>query len=772
MPLPVLDDRKYPQILDEALARISVHNPEWTNFNDSDPGVTLLQLFAFTAESLHYRANLIPERNRLKFLELLRIPRIAPAAAQGVVAIANERGPTEVVTLSENLTVSAGPIRFVSRNGLDLLPIEARLYIKRSLGRKEEDSAKEIYDQLYSALAEDTDNFIYYETTPVEFPTSGASVAPLDVRNRTVDDSVWVALLARENDSPASVAREIAGKTLTLGLMPAVDVSSLERRADGREPSEAPQPLTFSISTTDLIGPAKEQPKYSRLEARLDRNPLEELTLAQLTLPGENEFGTWRDLDPTVEGTGEFPPTLEEEEVAGRVVAWILIRPSGPDSSAATPVDLKLSWVGINAVRVSQQADVRGELVGQGNGEPDQQFHLVNTPVIADSVSLKVDGVDWQKTDDLLAAPPEVATRGSHLPPVTTAVASGETDATQTPASQPPGQTARVYVVDRASGVIRFGDGLRGARPRGPIVASYSFGGGANGNVGIGAINSGAELPSGFTVVNPVPTWGGSEGESVSDSERRIPTVFRHRDRAVSLEDWNDILDRTPGIDLGRREVLPLVHPELDVESPGSVTVLVIPADPQSNGAPQPDRFFLEAVCRHVGPRRLLTTEVHVAGPTYVPIAVAIGIDVVPGRDIAPVREGVQARIRRFLSPLEGGFNQKDGPLDKEVVDRDQKGWPLDKEVLDRELMAQASRETGVAGVRDLKLWKITPDGYVPSTEISIQGLELPHLREISVVAGDPLDLSAPPLEIPTDGDGTGGIAGKRVPVPVVPPEC
>ena len=50
--VPTIDDRSYRQILDEALRRIRVHTPEWTNFNESDPGVTLLQVFAFLAESL------------------------------------------------------------------------------------------------------------------------------------------------------------------------------------------------------------------------------------------------------------------------------------------------------------------------------------------------------------------------------------------------------------------------------------------------------------------------------------------------------------------------------------------------------------------------------------------------------------------------------------------------------------------------------------------------------------------------------------------------
>ena len=45
--LPNLDDRSYRQLVDEMLARVPVHTPEWTQFGEADPGVTLLELFAF-----------------------------------------------------------------------------------------------------------------------------------------------------------------------------------------------------------------------------------------------------------------------------------------------------------------------------------------------------------------------------------------------------------------------------------------------------------------------------------------------------------------------------------------------------------------------------------------------------------------------------------------------------------------------------------------------------------------------------------------------------
>ena len=68
MPLlpPIVDGRRYEDIVRETLARAQVHTPEWNNHADADAGVTLVQLFAFMTESLLYRADQIPERNRLK----------------------------------------------------------------------------------------------------------------------------------------------------------------------------------------------------------------------------------------------------------------------------------------------------------------------------------------------------------------------------------------------------------------------------------------------------------------------------------------------------------------------------------------------------------------------------------------------------------------------------------------------------------------------------------------------------------------------------------
>src|SRR5678815_3877120 len=112
-----LDDRRYHQLIDESVARISVHNREWTNFHQSDPGITLIQVFAFLTESLLYRCNQVPDRNRIKFLRLLGVNLRPAASARGIVTFNNERGPRQTITLNEDLEVRAGAVAFRTEQG-------------------------------------------------------------------------------------------------------------------------------------------------------------------------------------------------------------------------------------------------------------------------------------------------------------------------------------------------------------------------------------------------------------------------------------------------------------------------------------------------------------------------------------------------------------------------------------------------------------------------------------------------------------------------------
>ncbi|MFC4854565.1 putative baseplate assembly protein [Actinophytocola glycyrrhizae] len=82
LPAPSLDDRRFQEFVDDAKKYVMRRCPEWTDHNVSDPGVTLIETFAFMTEQLCYRLNRVPDRLYVKFLELLGLRMLPPTPAE------------------------------------------------------------------------------------------------------------------------------------------------------------------------------------------------------------------------------------------------------------------------------------------------------------------------------------------------------------------------------------------------------------------------------------------------------------------------------------------------------------------------------------------------------------------------------------------------------------------------------------------------------------------------------------------------------------------
>lgn len=317
------------------------------------------------------------------------------------------------------------------------------------------------------------------------------------------------------------------------------------------------------------------------------------------------------------------------------------------------------------------------------------------------------------------------------------------------------------------------------------MFASYQFCQGAAGNVAAGAINNAPLLPGGLAVSSPVRTWGGADAETVADGEKQITRYLQHRDRLVSVEDFESIAWRTPGINVGRIDVLPAFHPDLVPNQPGAapgvVTLMAIPRfDSGQPDAPRADRLFLNTLCRYLDPRRLVTTELILRGPTYKPIWISVGIDVAHGYSVAVVVDAVKQALRRFLAPVKtmdptqagGGYAAQTGLLFEPATNTAARGWPLSMAVSARVLQAQVTRVDGVnAVVDDLLL----AEGTLPTAEVvEMNGLELPRVLGISVVAAPPVSIAALRGDIggtPPAGSGASSPAS-ILPVPIVPESC
>jgi hypothetical protein len=782
MPLqiPSIDDRRYQELLNEALARIPVHNHEWTNFNKSDPGVTILEVFAFMAESLLYRSNQIPERNRLKFLSLLGVPLRPASSARGLIVFSNERGPLTTMTLNKGVEVRAGQVPFHSTQGLDVLPIEGKVYYKREL-KQSSDQQRSYYEQLYASFKNPADTtqpvFVLYETLPLQT----GNAAPLDLAADTVDGALWIALMVRATDKPYAdmvkiARREIAGRTISLGVVPFMDNNDRRLTPGGRGAQADVRLLHYQIPKLPPGGMLPQSAnqrvaQYKVLDSPSDVDVLSEPGVVQITLPDDpTELELWSNLDPLESGANNFPPALEDTNLSDRVITWLRITSTG----AASP---RLLWVGLNAVPVVQLAHISDERLPSGTGAPDQVVKLSKTPIIEGSVRLTVNDpkTPWKVVEDILSAGPEVPVRDEHLPP-------GQQVSKNAPVD--------VFTINLESGEIRFGDGLHGRRPPfgATIRADYDYGVGRAGNVGAGSINSSPAMPAGFKVSNPVPTWGGAEKETVRDGERQISRYLQNRDRLVNATDFETITLRTPGVNVGRVEVLPGFNPELVPniagDAPGAVTLLVIPKyDPAHPATPEPDANFLDAICAFIDSRRLVTTEVFLRGPEYKPIWISIGIDVVPGVSIAEVRVAVKEELTRFLSPLPPEASNQ---LENQVAlfstpeyATTQRGWPLGKAISPLELLAVASRVPGVLKINKIYVADATmglsrnvetPDAPTCSDlPVTLTGLQLPRIMTLNVATGEALSIN----QLRGDEDLTPTPPAPGIlPVPVIPDEC
>jgi hypothetical protein len=113
--VPNLDDRSYADLLAEARALIPALAPDWTDHNLADPGITLVELFAWLTEMLLYRLNQVTDQNRLAFLRLISGPEwqqgdksVAEAVRHTVLEL---RKPGRAVTADdfERLALAADP---------------------------------------------------------------------------------------------------------------------------------------------------------------------------------------------------------------------------------------------------------------------------------------------------------------------------------------------------------------------------------------------------------------------------------------------------------------------------------------------------------------------------------------------------------------------------------------------------------------------------------------------------------------------------------------
>ncbi|ETW96895.1 MAG: hypothetical protein ETSY2_45590, partial [Candidatus Entotheonella gemina] len=363
------------------------------------------------------------------------------------------------------------------------------------------------------------------------------------------------------------------------------------------------------------------------------------------------------------------PPDFVPRAHAGQTLYWLRVRWHAGEF--VFPPQLRR--VALNTIRSTQAATSRNEILGSSNGNPDQILTTAQTPVLPgqqlevrewempsaaeQAAQAALEGSDALTLDDA-GQPDEIWVRWHARPDL---YASGPRD--------------RHYTIDRVSGDIRFGNGRQGMIP--PLgqnnirMASYRYGGGTRGNRASATIvELKSSLPYIKEVFNDEPSTGGADQESLECVKERGPAGLRHRDRAVTAQDLENLAYAARPEVARARAIVPIFDPNqlwLDPDTGGRDTSrhqqvnaggcgLVIV--PHSNDTqPIPSLTLIEQVRSYLLDRMSATSDLWVAGPEWVEVAVSATVVPTSLQTADTVVRSVTAALNRFLHPLTGGVN-------------------------------------------------------------------------------------------------------------------
>jgi predicted phage baseplate assembly protein len=325
-----LDDRGFQELVSEARTRIAQRCPEWTEHNVSDPGITLIELFAWMTEMTTYRLNQVPDKIYVRLLELLGVPLRPPTPARANVRFTLAAPPTEPMT------------------------IEA--------GRTEVGTIRTAYEE--SVV------FEVVESRTIEPLSPAAYVTHRDGLVRDVPVDVGVARPVGA-DRAAFSAVPLPGDAIHLGfdeslsrLLMRIDVDADPARGAGIDPRRPP--LRWEMGTG---------------EKPTGELNWERVTVLEDTTGGFN-FGSGEVLL-------ELAPTSERLPLAGHRLHWLRCRVASPQEAGEAAYERPPEVSSITAspigatLRCQHSEHIDQEVVGESDGTPGQVFHVLRSPMLA-----------------------------------------------------------------------------------------------------------------------------------------------------------------------------------------------------------------------------------------------------------------------------------------------------------------------------------------------------------------------------------------------------
>lgn len=574
-----LDDQSFDQIFQKAQKQISLLTSDWTNYNPSDPGITLLELLSWYKEVQQYHLNELGREHELAYLRLLGA---APRPVQPARALLLLTGEGEVpegsvfwaddIPFETTAPFGAADARvlFLGRNGHALC----------DLRRMWDTGGKLEFTPFLRERSEERPCFNLYFDTPLP------AGMPLQMWFQMEEDSA----LWENNDTflpYVSVSGEFWNGREYLPFMILEDQtqgffhSGLVRfqlpEGAGMEREESGYSLRFVLREGDYVKPPVIGNVWFNAVQTIQRE-----TLSQVRRYRPDANGTIR---------------LAKE----RLLQTERMEIYGVQDGRRIP----LSWEAVDETRIRLTGEIPADVeaavwqpkadglrrLGTANGIADMRVPLLQNGVIPDSLVLMVKEPDgcwhtWERTENLDVSAAD----------------------------------ARVYRFDDDTGELVFGDDEHGMAPEGELrLLAWAVTRGGDGNIQNHSLTPPPDIPV-HNAVCAMPAWGGCEAESVEDCFRRVRQELNTPKRCVTLEDFEKAALSVPGIGLKR------VRAFIREGTQNHVYLAVELANGSSTLPPG----VLENFRRAILPRAMVNTRVDVLMPVYVKIKIYAQIGVRP----------------------------------------------------------------------------------------------------------------------------------------------
>lgn len=363
---------------------------------------------------------------------------------------------------------------------------------------------------------------------------------------------------------------------------------------------------------------------------------------------------------------------LTRETRFGKSLFWIAgsLRTDRGVSGADYPLPL-LRGIFLNTVWALQGETITGEIIGSSDGEPNQTLKFQHADVL--------EGEGIRVREALSAEERDLIERESGKDSVVDREDLGGTWVRwrETIALFDAGPEDRCYLIDRAAGLVQFGDGVHGRIPPAGVdnvrAFIYQTGGGAIGNVEAGKIEALATAVEGIeSVFNPTTAGGGSDKATTEAMLTIGPRRISHRDRAVSAEDFEELAQEAsrqvakvrcltttnlarrgagkpdPCDQAQRHEALP---------ASGWVSLILVPESPDPRPCPSLElRRTVKDFLRLRAPSVLAAGErIVIRPPDYVEVGVEAEIFVTSLEQAGAAETQARTTLETLLHPLRGG---------------------------------------------------------------------------------------------------------------------